>query len=422
MRRASARRGGGALVSLVLLSGLAVLAGCTPAPQRIQESLFVFGSEARIELLGVPAAQAQPALAEIAAELQSLHSEWHAWEPSAVTALNAELAAGRAAPLPPRLLHMVERSLTLAGASGGLFDPTVGGLMRLWGFHTSEFPITSPAPSAAQIEIWRKLHPSFDDLQLDGAVLSSRNPAVQLDFGAIAEGMATERIVDILQRHGIRRALITLGGDLYALGSAEDRPWRAALRDPFNAGDQPLALVDLHDGEALYSSGNYNRYRESPTGTRWPHVVDPRSGLPAGGIVGVNVLHPDPVIADAASTALMVAGEAGFESVLRRMGVRCALLLTEHNEIMLTAAMAARLDLQRRPLQLGPLVGSEGPCDQPEPPPAVPEATASRSQLGHNDGHFSGPPPCPIATTPSISPSCSRAPPPRWHASAATTC
>jgi thiamine biosynthesis lipoprotein len=304
-----------------------------------------------------------------------------------------------------------------------LFDPSVGGLMRLWGFHTSEFPITSPAPSAAQIEIWRRSHPSFDDLQLDGAVLSSRNPAVQLDFGAIAEGLATERIVAILQRHGIQRALITLGGDLYALGTAEARPWRAALRDPFNAGDQPLALVDLHDGEALYSSGNYNRYRESPTGTRWPHVVDPRSGLPASGVVGVNVLHPDPVIADAASTALMVAGEAGFESVLRRMGVRCALLLTEHNEIMLTAAMATRLDLQRRPLQLGPLVGSVGPCEQPEPPPAAPEATSNRHQLGHNDGHIPGPPPaCPTATTPSTSSPCSRARPRHWHAWGATTC
>ncbi len=350
---------------MLLLAGLT--GGCEPAPERIRETIFVFGGEATIEIIGVPRPAAQAALAEIAAELQTLHRDWHAWEPSALTALNAGLAEGRMMPLSPSLRELVERSLELAAATDGLFDPTVGGLMQLWGFHTSDFPITTPAPDASQLAAWRASQPRFEDLILSTDGLQSRNPAVQLDFGAIGEGVASVHIVAILRRHSIDRALITLGGDIYALGSAESRPWRAALRDPFNQGEQPLATVDLLDGEALYSSGNYYRYRESPSGSRWPHVVDPRSGLPVSGVVSVNVLHPDPVLADAASTALMVAGEAGFETVLRRLGVRCALLLTEHNEVMMTAAMAQRVALQRAPLRLGPLVGTVGPCATPEP-------------------------------------------------------
>ncbi len=369
MRRGRARRGRGARLGAILhcLIGGALLAACSPRTERISETVFVFGSASTIDIVGAPRPAAQAALAEIAAELQQLHRQWHAWEASDVTALNAGLARGEVVPLSPALRDLVTRSLTLAAATGGLFDPSVGGLMQLWGFHSSEFPITSPVPGPEQIAQWRSSHPSFDDLLLTEAGLHSRNPAVQLDFGAIAEGMATLRIVDILRRHRIENALITLGGDLYAMGEAEGRPWRAGLRDPFNNGDPPLATVDLDDGEALYSSGSYNRYRVSPSGTRWPHVVDPRSGLPVAGIVGVNVLHPDPVIADVASTALMVAGEAGFERVLQQLGVRCALLITEHNEIMLTAAMAQRIRLQRDPLRLGPLVGSVGPCSEPEP-------------------------------------------------------
>jgi thiamine biosynthesis lipoprotein len=310
---------------------------------------------------------AQTALAEVAEDLQHLHQEWHAWEPSVLTKLNASLAKGETAPVSPTLRALIERSLSLAATTGGLFDPSVGGLMRLWGFHTSDFPITTPAPTREQIEAWRASSARYTDLVLTDAGLQSRNRNVQLDFGAIAEGMATERIVEILHRHGIHRALITLGGDLYAIGEAESRPWRAGLRDPFNLGGQPLATVELADGEALYSSGSYNRYRESPSGSRWPHVVDPHTGLPTQGIVGVNVLHPDPVIADVTSTALMVAGEAGFESVLRRMGVRCALLLTDSNELMMTAAMAERVSMLRDPLRLGPLIGTPGPCSQAEP-------------------------------------------------------
>jgi len=367
MREPGSRRICGATCGLLLATLLTGLTGCGAEPERVRETLLVFGSEATIEIAGVPEPVARAALAEVAAELQRLHREWHAWEPSALTDLNRGLAQGKTVPLSPSLRELVSRSLALAEASGGLFDPSVGGLMALWGFHTNDFPITTPAPAAAQIQAWRQSHPSFDDLMLDAAGLASRNPTVQLDFGAIAEGVATEHIIAILRRHGIDNALIALGGDLYAIGTAGDRPWRAGLRDPFNRGDEPLATVELRDGEALYSSGNYYRYRDSPDGTRWPHIVDPRSGLPVAGIVAVNVLHPDPVLADVASTALMVAGEAGFERLLRRLGVRCALLLTEHNEVMATAAMADRLAMRRDPLRLGPLTGTPGPCSEPEP-------------------------------------------------------
>ncbi|MGQ0800344.1 MAG: FAD:protein FMN transferase [Pseudomarimonas sp.] len=343
------------------------VASCQTPVEPTSDEIEAFGSNTRIDILGVPKPVAQAALTEIRTEMQTLHREWHAWEPGTLTALNADLAAGRSVVLTPLMRDITQRSLAMAATTGGLFDPSVGGLMQLWGFYTNEFPISSAPPSLKQITAWRESDPSFDDLLLTADGLQSRNPAVRLDFGAIVEGIATEHIVRILQRHGVKHALIAMGGDLHAIGNNGARPWQAELRDPFNQGGQPLATVDLLPGEAMYSSGSYNRYRESPTGTRWPQVVDPRSGLPAMGIVAVNVLHPDPVVADVASIALMVAGESGFTKVLQKLGVRCALLLTEHNELMMTAAMAERVRMQRDPLRLGPLTGTVGPCSEPEP-------------------------------------------------------
>ena len=140
-----------------------------------------------------------------------------------------------------------------------------------------------------------------------------------------------------------------------------------ALRDPFGG---VLGTVDLDDGESLFSSGNYNKFRESPTGARWGHVLDPRTGRPARGAASVVVLHRDPVLADAGATALFVAGPAGFERTTRRLGLGCVLMVTEENEMLVTVAMAARVELLRNPVSLGPPLDLGPDCDGRAPPPA----------------------------------------------------
>jgi thiamine biosynthesis lipoprotein len=341
------------------LLGCCTLCGCesTPTPHRTQ--LVVFGSEASIEIRGVPESQADGAAASVSERLAEFGRDWHAWEEGPLTRINSALARGESAPAPASIRDLLRRSTLLSRRSGGLFDPTVGGLLELWGFHTSEFPVRTPAPTSAQIAAWRTDQPRIDDIRLDQDRISSRNAKAQLDFGAIAEGVAAEEAARLLSEHGVRHALLTLGGDVYALGSADGRPWKIGLRDPYGG---VLAGVELNDREALFSSGNYNKFREAPSGARWSHVLDPRTGLPARGAAMVAVLDRDPVLADVAATVLMIAGPAGFAATLDRLGVRCALLLTEENELMLTAAMQARIALQREPVRLGPAIGRAGPC------------------------------------------------------------
>lgn len=111
-----------------------------------------------------------------------------------------------------------------------------------------------------------------------------------------------------------------------ALGDGDGRPWQVGLRDPFGG---VLGGVELAGGEALFSTGNYSKFRDSPSGARWSHILDPRTGQPARGAAAVVVLHTDPLLADAGATALFVAGPAGFERLARRMGLACAMMVTE---------------------------------------------------------------------------------------------
>jgi thiamine biosynthesis lipoprotein len=330
---------------------LLLAAACSRGPEPRLETLHVFGTVTEIELRGAEPERAQAAIAEISAQLNQRHQQWHAWEPSDVTRINAAFAAGQSAPAPASVIDLVQRSKPLSEASDGLFDPAIGGLIGDWGFHTSRYPVQTPAPSADALARWRKERPRIGDVSVVGDRLSSRNPRVQLDFGAVAEGVVGNLILDTLRRHGIEHALVSLGGDVVALGDGDGQPWAVAIRDPFGG---VLGGIELSDGEALFSTGNYNKFRASPSGARWGHILDPRTGYPARGAAAVVVLHSDPVRADAGATALFVAGPSGFERIARRLGLGCALMVTEENEMLVTIAMKARLELLRDPVPLGP--------------------------------------------------------------------
>jgi thiamine biosynthesis lipoprotein len=151
-----------------------------------------------------------------------------------------------------------------------------------------------------------------DRISVNGDTVSKTDPKVRIDLGGIGQGYAVGRVVELLRKKGILSALIDLSGDIYALGTYRGRPWRIGIKDP--DGDGLLGVVALRD-RALVTSGDYENFFEAD-GVRYAHILDPRTGYPARLSRSVTVIHPDPVLADAWSTALFVlgpwaAGEAG---------------------------------------------------------------------------------------------------------------
>ena len=329
------------------LSVLLALAACAGEPPAHRTEWLLFGGPAALEIRGAEPDRATAAAAAVVAALAPLHRDWHPWQPGVLARFNTDLASGAAVTVPAPLLDPLARARALHARSDGLFDPAIGALVRLWGFHTDAFPVLTPPPDSAQIAAWADDPPRLTDLEAlpDGRV-RSRHPRLALDFNGIAEGLAAERAATVLRQHGVSQALLALGGDVFALGAAPATPWRVGLRDPRGG---VLASVTLHGPEALFSSGNYQKFRPTPDGTRWPHVLDPRTGLPATGSAASAVLHPDPVLADAAATALIVAGADGFAHLVQSMRVPCALLLTDEDTLLITAPMQDRVELLRTP-------------------------------------------------------------------------
>jgi thiamine biosynthesis lipoprotein len=235
---------------------------------------------------------------------------------------------------------MIARSQIIEEKTGGRFNPAIGALIRLWGFHTSDYPIIGPPPTQAQINEILSQHPSSRDIHINGLELRSDNPAVLLDFGGVAKGHAVDLTIQRLKELGITNAIVNAGGDLRAMGDHGERPWRVAVRQP---GGGSIGHVEVQGDEAIFTSGNYERFREDQT-ERYPHIIDPSSGWPSGDIASVTLICDDGLLADAAATALVVAGLNGWPEVARALELTKVAIVDESGTVYLTPGMQQRLE------------------------------------------------------------------------------
>ncbi|CCQ72919.1 FAD:protein FMN transferase [Magnetospira sp. QH-2] len=329
-------------IPLLLLLLLLGLTGCEKTPGIHKETLYVFGTLVEISLYDVAPEKAAAVVGELNQTFRKMHEDWHAWKPGALTELNSAIARGETVETLPSIIALIERSRELSQLSGGLFNPAIGHLVGLWGFHQDDLPKGS-LPDFDRIKERVAANPTMDDLILDGTQVASRNPLVKLDFGAFAKGVALDEAVRILKSRGITNAIVNAGGDLNVIGRPGDRAWKVGIRHPVDWG--VIASVDLADGEVLYTSGNYERFREHE-GIRYAHIIDPRTGMPVTHIVSASVLHRDGGLADAAATALSVAGPPGWEKVAEAMGLDHVLLVDDNGTVYATPAMIKRVTFE----------------------------------------------------------------------------
>jgi len=183
----------------------------------------------------------------------------------------------------------------------------------------------------------------MDALEIQSDQVSSRNRAVQLDFGAFAKGYAADLAIAKLHQLGIHNAIVNAGGNLKATGKKGDNPWLIGIRHP--SGEGVLAAVAVRGEESVVTSGNYERFREYK-GKRYSHIIDPRDGMPVEGFSSVTVIDPNGALADAASTALTVAGLSDWHRIARKMGIKYVMLVDAAGTVYVNPTMAERVQFQ----------------------------------------------------------------------------
>ena len=359
----------------VILSAALLLSACgNKELPTYQEQGYVFGTLVEVSVYGEDEAHARKAVTQVMQEFQRLHDLLHAWKPSALSDLNAAFAKGESREVAPEVAAMLKDAAQLSAQSGGLFNPAIGGLIKLWGFQADEFK--AALPDEKQVAALVAAHPQMSDLVFSpspptplseitshstrlqesavkslvipqgerGEMVGSRNPAVLLDLGGYAKGYALDRAVALLKQQGIRNALINIGGNVLALGTHGERAWRVGIQHPRKPG--PIATLELRDGEAIGTSGDYQRYFEFG-GKRYCHLIDPRTGQPVQGVQAVTILthgaHAG-TLSDASSKPLFISGSAGWNNAAQKMNLAEALLIEDDGTVHLTAVMQKRLE------------------------------------------------------------------------------
>lgn len=330
---------------LALLTYLPIsLISCHQSTPVSQSTYYVLGTEVNIQIRGLGQADASSALAEAQHTLRQIHQQWHAWEPGMLEQLNLALAAGRCAEIDEGLRRVLHQARTAERLTQGHFNAAAGGIIRAWGFHTSNYPLTSAPPSADVLAPLLNARPSLSQVDLELACVSATNPAVRIDLGGIGKGAAVDLIVDQLKAANASHGLVNAGGDLRGFASGE-QSWRIAIANPL--AQQPLAILTLAEDEAVFTSGGYTRYGDYQ-GQRYAHILDPQSGQPARGAVSATVIADSGAVADAAATALVVAGPQGAAQIYRAMALKHLLLISADGCLTMDPNLAARLDYTQK--------------------------------------------------------------------------
>jgi len=327
----------------LLFSALAALACVRATATEHRASSYVFGTLVEITVVDADATLARKAVGQVFREFDRMHRELHAWKVGELVALNRAIASGKEnIRTTKEIAALIRETQRLAARSEGLFNPAIGRLVGLWSFHRDK--PGGPLPDPEEIARIVRADPRMSDLSVRGDGVTSRNPAVQLDFGGYAKGYALDRAADLLREGGIEDALVNIGGNIMALGDHAGRPWRVGVDSPRGKG--VLATIDLADGEAIGTSGDYRRFYEID-GKRYSHILDPRTGYPVPGVQSVTVVVPKQsgagALSDAASKPVFIEGLGGWKNAALRMGISQAMLVDSGGVIHVTPQLKARL-------------------------------------------------------------------------------
>ncbi|HEY9035926.1 MAG TPA: FAD:protein FMN transferase [Pseudomonadales bacterium] len=213
------------------------------------------------------------------------------------------------------LYQVLQTSREVYGITGGAFDPTVGPLVRLWGFGPDE-AVAKPddeAIAAAKARI------GFQYLEIDPERAYVRKLRdIELDLSAVAKGYAVDAVAAELDSYGFTRYLVEVGGEVRVRGdSPRGDAWRVAIEKPvLQQGEVQVAL--RLSGDAMATSGDYRNFRDF-AGKRYSHEIDPVTGQPVQNkVVSVTVVAADCATADALATGLMAMGEEAAQALVLR--------------------------------------------------------------------------------------------------------
>ena len=298
------------MIVLFLLPLLSAVATARPAAKadtlRLESSVVAMGSAYSVVVYGEDRTRMEEAVDAAFAEVQRLDQMLSNYKPESELSEINRYAGERPVAVTQEMFDLLAACVEYSRESEGAFDITVGPLMKVWGFYKG----TGRLPHRAEI-LGALERVGYLNIVLDAGhrTVQFARQGAELDPGGIGKGYAVDRMVEVLKQYGMQTALVSASGSsIYGLGAPPgEKGWKVEIRDPKNE-KKSVAEVYLKD-ESMSTSGNYEKFFRAE-GRIYSHIMDPRTGWPAQGVLSVSAVTPRTIDSEAWTKPLFVNGRA----------------------------------------------------------------------------------------------------------------
>ncbi|WP_369806628.1 FAD:protein FMN transferase [Lacinutrix sp. Bg11-31] len=293
------------------------------------KTLILMGSRFDITVVTNSQKQGDLYIDSAISEISRIEKLISSWDKNSQTSLINKNAGIKPVKVNTELFNLIERSLKISKLTEGAFDISYASMDKVWKFDGTMTEMPSE-------EIIKK---SVQKVGYQNIILDKKNQTVflklkemKIGFGAIGKGYAADKAKVLLIEKGVKSGIINASGDLNTWGKQPSgKDWMVAIVNPLNK-EKVFSWLPVNNS-AVVTSGNYEKYVKF-NNVLYSHIIDPRTGYPATGILSVTIFTKTAELADALATSIFVMGkDTGLNFINQLKGVEC-IIIDENNSII----------------------------------------------------------------------------------------
>lgn len=286
------------------------------------------GSRFEITVVAKDSIEAKDYIDAAVVEITRIEKLISSWDLASQTSEINRNAGIKPVKVDEELFTLIGRSVEISKLTDGAFDISFASMDKIWKFDGSMTEMPSEEAIKQSVE-----KVGYQNIILDpeNFTVFLKLEGMKIGFGAIGKGYAADKAKILLMERGVDAGIINASGDMNSWGNQPDGEfWKVAITNPMDK-NKAFALLPLNEN-AVVTSGNYEKY-VTFNETRYTHIIDPRTGYPATGIISATVFAPKAEIADALATSIFVMGrEVGIDFINQLPKIEC-IIIDEKGEV-----------------------------------------------------------------------------------------
>ena len=312
-----------------LFSFLILLIFCNANAQiSVKKDTVLMGSKFDITIVANDSITAEKNINLVIDEIIRIEELISEWKPSSQISEVNRNAGIKPVKVDKELFDLTKRALSFSEITNGAFDISIAAMDKIWKFDDSMNELPSQEMLLKAIE--KVGYESIDLNELDTTIFLKLS-GMKIGFGATGKGYAADRGRFLMQQLNVQAGIVNASGDMATWGTqSNNKPWRIGITNPYKPY-KSLKILEVNNA-AITTSGDYQKYVEF-NGKRYSHIINPKTGMPASGLISVTVIGKNAEIANGLSTSIMVLGqEEGFRLLKNYPNYAC-LILTDNGKV-----------------------------------------------------------------------------------------